>query len=279
MKRTDIRRILRRTRKVAGWFDAGAASIFALIDRVQEKNGVTGNLFEIGVHHGKSAIFLGYLVKQNSESLGVCDIFENQEYNLSSSGRGDRDILLENFRDHFSAPDNFLKVYSKSSAELTVDEVTPGCRIFHIDGGHRFEDAINDLHLAASTLHPRGAIVVDDAFHPDWPGVTEAIIHFLSDDAVAFRPLLIAFNKIVIVPSSSVEIYASALGGGEEYLRYIDEPALIPELKTFLGGNVYVVPSWRHKGIQSWMYNRSLLSPGFAKAIFLYRAMKRVVRR
>ena len=274
LKRKDVKHILRRTRKISGWFSAGAASLFAILNQVQGKNRITGNLFEIGVHHGKSAIFLAYLRNSASEQLGVCDIFENQVPSSGSSGQGDREMLLSNFREHFSDSESFLHVYAKPSAKLTLDEVTSGCRIIHIDGCHLFEDAAKDLQLAASALHSQGAIVVDDAFHPDWPGVTEAVIHFLSRHSEEFAPLLIAFNKIVIVPVSAINLYASALSGGNEYQSYIDEPALVPVVKMFLGHNVYVVPCWKTKEIRAWLYDRSLWSPWAARVLALYRAAK-----
>src|SRR5687767_10517483 len=70
-------RLVRQTRRIDGWLAPGAVYLFALTDRVQKQHGIVGNLFEIGVHHGKSAMVLGAMARA-SERLGVCDIFGNQ---------------------------------------------------------------------------------------------------------------------------------------------------------------------------------------------------------
>ena len=46
------------TKGVEGWFFPIDAFLFAMIDTIQQREGIRGNLFEIGVHHGKTALFL-----------------------------------------------------------------------------------------------------------------------------------------------------------------------------------------------------------------------------
>lgn len=279
IERNNVRRIIRRTNNISGWFSAGAASVFAVINQIQKENNIEGNLFEIGVHHGKSAIFLAYLRNSQSELLGVCDIFENQHLNVSSSGTGDKQIMMMNFRDNFVDSDNFLRVFTKSSSQLELNETTSRCRIFHIDGGHSVEEATADLELAASALHPQGAIVIDDAFHPDWPGVTEAIVRFLGKNTGKYVPLIIAFGKLTIIPRSAVKIYARGFHEDGVYQSFIPEPALKPERKTFLGSEVLVVPSWRQKVVQSWLYEKQISSWWAESAIKVLRTTKSVLRR
>jgi hypothetical protein len=279
IEQKDVQRISRKTGSIEGWFSAGAASIFAILNKLQTGNGVTGNLFEIGVHHRKSAIFLAHLRNSQSELLGVCDIFGDQHLNISSSGNGDEQIMNSNFRSFFQDSDNFLRVFSKSSAELVLDETTNNCRIFHIDGGHSVEEALSDLELAASALNPQGAIVIDDAFHPDWPGVTEAIVKFLAANTERYVPLIIAFGKLTIVPKPALEMYTRGFGDNSIYQSFIPEPALNPEVKTLVGSPVFTVPSWRQKFVQSWLYEKQLSSRWAESVMKSLRIAKSILRR
>ncbi len=52
------------------------ARIILAIEELQRAAGVSGDLLEIGVSYGQSAILLGYCV-QASERLVVCDTFED----------------------------------------------------------------------------------------------------------------------------------------------------------------------------------------------------------
>ena len=174
MQPADVRTITRRTRRVEGWFSAEAAGLFGLLDEAQRAAGVEGHLFEIGVHHGRSAVLLSQLARPG-ERLGVCDLFGEQTQNVSASGSGNRAIFEGNMAALAPGFDR-LDVFATASDQLTPDRIGGPYRLFHIDGGHLREEALSDLRLAAGALHERGAIVVDDPFSVAWPGVTEGIL-------------------------------------------------------------------------------------------------------
>lgn len=263
---------IRKTKRIHGWFSPGAAYLFALLDHIQKDNKVAGNLFEIGVHHGKSAILLGLMSNSETEFLGVCDIFGDQVSNLSASGRGDREIFLENMQNHFPRRE-FLRVFEKLSAKLSPDDVTTNCRFFHIDGGHNLDEALGDLELAAASLIAEGVIVVDDAFHPAWPGVTEAIFRFLNKHMGEFVPLIIGFNKLVIIRSGARNMYAKYLDNAEVCWSFIPrEPYHLKALELF-GEQTYVfhVPTWNsERSIRSkvyqWYFHHPQLRNQFVRA-------------
>ena len=160
MQPADVRTITRRTRRVEGWFSAEAAALFGLLDEAQRAAGVEGHLFEIGVHHGRSAVLLSQLARPG-ERLGVCDLFGEQTQNVSASGSGNRAIFEGNMAALAPGFDR-LDVFATASDQLTPDRIGGPYRLFHIDGGHLREEALSDLRLAAGALHERGAIVVDD---------------------------------------------------------------------------------------------------------------------
>ena len=256
----EAAQLVRRTRPIAGWLSPGAIYLFALIDHVQKRLKIAGNLFEIGVHHGKSALVLGAMARP-ADRLGVCDVFGAQALNVSASGKGDREIFLRNFRGAF-ADDSFLTIYEKLSSGLTADEVTP-CRFLHVDGGHSSPEALADLELCKQCLVPGGIIAVDDAFHPTWPGVTDAIFTFLSRHK-DMAPLVVGFNKMLLVETAWRERYARVFETREDYRRYIPRQPYSLKIVEVFGYPTYVfyVHSSRSEtSVATWLHRISLEHP------------------
>lgn len=237
---------MRRSRDVEGWLSASAAALLALLDEVQRGAGISGNLFEIGVHHGRSAVLLCAMA-HGDERVGVCDLFGDQDENLSGSGSGDRAMFEANMRR--IVPDfDRLSVFVKRSSELSPTEIGRPQRLFHVDGGHLREEALNDIELAAGVLHPGGAIVVDDPFRAEWPGVTEAVLEFVASRR-EFVPLLIGFNKLVLVRREARAWYDSMLTSPQTLWSYFDRR--VYDIKTLpLAGEpvqILLIPTWRQR--------------------------------
>jgi hypothetical protein len=181
------------TRDIEGWLFPIDAYLFAAFNSMQKRMGIRGNLFEIGVHHGKTAILFAWMVEPD-EILGVCDIFDQQHLNADGSGRGDRAVLTANMR-RYGPSGVSIRVFEKLSFDLTSCDTTNNCRFFHIDGGHRPEDVVCDLGKAALALSPQGIVAVDDPFNPNWPGVSEGLYRFFSKTPDTFTPVMIGGNK------------------------------------------------------------------------------------
>ncbi len=228
-----------RTRSIEGWFNQGAAYLFALLDEIQKEDGLSGNLFEIGVHHGRSTILLGLTVDPERERLGVCDLFEHDSDNISGSGLGDRKIFERNM-DRFLADPGMVQIHSTSSQKLTGDVIGTRFRFFHIDGGHSAEETHSDLKLASDTLLPEGVVVLDDVFSPMWPGVVEGLFRFMNDQPGRLAPIAIGFNKLVLAPPSSVTRYLERLGDPAWFDRYFAAMPGSTFRSSFLGHQVQI---------------------------------------
>ncbi len=275
----DAVRLVRQTRRIDGWLSPGAIYLFALIDRIQKQEVITGNLFEIGVHHGKSALVLATMARAN-ERLGVCDIFGAQDLNVSVSGKGDRAIFTDNFAKAF--PGNTrLDIYEKLSSDLTTDEVTR-CRFLHVDGGHSSPEALADLELCAQCLAPGGVIAVDDAFHPTWPGVTDAIFQFLLRRP-DMQPLAVGFNKMLLVGAEWRDRYARVFNDPGEVQRYFPrQPYRIKVVEVF-GVPTHVLHahgSRSERTAAEWLYRLTVEHPRLDNAATgaLWRGLRRVGR-
>ncbi|HMQ08098.1 MAG TPA: class I SAM-dependent methyltransferase [Saprospiraceae bacterium] len=194
---------------IQGWFDQEAALLLSLVDSFQKKNNVSGNIFEIGVHHGKSAIFLSHLLNED-EHIDVCDIFDQQQNNVSNSGFGSQTIFLNNMESLGKKMPR--SIHKNLSSELAESVMLPPYRIFHIDGGHLCEEAYSDLILACKFLHDKGVIVLDDPFRIEWPGVTEALVRFLNENQ-NYTGFLGGFNKLYICKTDV----------GDDYLSWVND--------------------------------------------------------
>lgn len=205
MKPDTARNIIQKSKNINGWFSVEAAMFFAWIDEIQRLNGITGDVFEIGCHHGKSTVLISAMVQPQGEKLCVCDLFGNQEVNISRSGRGDFEI----FKRNMSLFNNGLNVQilQKNSNTLSVKEIGNNYRFFHIDGGHNCAEALSDLRLAADSIIEKGVIALDDPFRPEWPGVTEAVIRFL-DENRQYCAIIVGFNKLILTRRDSSDIYS-----------------------------------------------------------------------
>lgn len=201
----NANKLFRKINKIQGWFSFESAMFFAMIDEIQKQNNVQGDIFEIGVHHGRSTLFLAGLLNNNSENLQVCDLFRKQDLNLSGSGKGNKLIFENNLKRLF--PQNKIVVHEKLSTNLTIDEIGKKYRIFHIDGGHSMQETLSDMELAASSTIDLGIIVIDDPMTYVWPGVIHGIFEFLFKHK-DYTAVIAGFNKMVIVKKEFADIYA-----------------------------------------------------------------------
>jgi hypothetical protein len=271
MQPADVRSVTQRTRRIEGWFSADAASLFGLLDEAQRSADVDGDLFEIGVHHGRSAVLLSQLARPG-ERLGVCDLFGEQGENVSASGSGNRAIFESNMAAMAPGFDR-LDVFATASDRLLPEEIGGPYRLFHVDGGHLREEALADLQLGAAVLSRLGAIVVDDPFSVAWPGVTEGILQFLTQRA-DFEPLILGFNKLVLVSADARPLYEPSVIDGATWWRYFDRRVYDLKVLPIAGHATHIVtvPAWRqHPGLIRAVAKLETLRRGLA-----YRARRRL---
>ncbi len=230
----DVERLWSASASLPGWFRREAAHLLGLLDYAHESEGIQGDLFEIGVFHGKSTVLLAGMVDPKHETLGVCDSFQFR----TPDGVEPREVFLKNFHKVFPGA-AFLRVYAKRSGELTRDEIGT-CRLIHIDGAHSLTAVTADLQKASDCIDPRGVIVLDDAFRGTWPGVTEAIIRFLDNDS-RFSPLIIGFGKMALVPVEARGLYEPLFTSRDVYERYWAPESIRLRSDSICGRSTYVI--------------------------------------
>src|SRR5262249_47127534 len=82
--------------EIDGWgVDLFLAPVLRAIDRFQKLEGITANMFELGVHHGRCAVLFALMARPDETAVFV-DLFERQDENIDASGRGSREIVERN---------------------------------------------------------------------------------------------------------------------------------------------------------------------------------------
>jgi hypothetical protein len=182
---------------IEGWFSPDAALMFMAYNQLLAARGLSGDVLEIGVHHGKSAIAVAALRGKGRRFFAV-DLFEElQAQNHSGSGSGSKAAFLRNM-DQFFDDTGFMRAIAGASGDLTPSQLGYEFAFCHIDGGHSAAETYGDLDLSYRISLPGGLIALDDYFNPAWPGVSEGAIRYALDHPGALIPIAIGFNKVLL---------------------------------------------------------------------------------
>lgn len=216
---------------IDGWFLKGAAELFLWVDYIQKRNGISGNLFEIGTYQGKSAILLALMVDTNKERFAICDDFDNKKNKIPV-----KQLFLKNLNSFFKDI-SFTEIYSKESNQLNSKECK-NIRFFHIDGGHSADETYQDLQLASRSIIEGGIVAVDDLFNEFWPGVMEGVYKYLTSNK-EIVPIAIGFNKLLLCKKSKQNWYLEQMLH-DNWKNYITKKEIVL-LEDYLLGNKIII--------------------------------------
>lgn len=213
MKNNNYWTYLRESkRSVSGWLQKVDAEIFGAIFDYQRQSNISGSCVEIGVHHGKSFIPLCLSLNSNERALCV-DVFDDQDKNIDSSGRGDYAVFSKNLK-QFEIEEASIHIIRASSEDVTsaqiLDAVGPA-RFFSIDGGHWVSIIQNDLGLAEDVLSPDGVIALDDYCRVEWPDVTAGYHFWQNATESEIVPFAAGSNKLYLCGREYASGYRGAL--------------------------------------------------------------------
>jgi hypothetical protein len=192
--------------RIDGWMYQTTALAMMELLWLQEEAGLTGNIAEIGIHHGCSALALIAAARPDDTTIAI-DLFDRQDLNADDSGAGSQTAFQEHLRYLF--PQAQVTTIAKSSIEIRGDERKHGLaylRFFSVDGGHTRALTLNDLAIADASLAPYGIAVLDDVFNANWPGVASGLFAFLGR-APDLAPFAIFPNKVFLCRGAFREFY------------------------------------------------------------------------
>jgi Methyltransferase domain len=191
-----LSRYLNAFHSIPGWFSPDACLIFMAYHQLLADEGLAGDVLEIGVHHGLSAIGTAALRGEGRRFVAV-DLFDElQSENVSRSGLGNRDRFIANMR-LFYDDLSFLTAIASPSSALRAADLGSSFSFCHVDGGHSEPEVHADLQLVTAITRPGGLIALDDYFNPAFPGVVEAAVRFNLEHPGTLRPIAIGFNKVL----------------------------------------------------------------------------------
>ena len=159
-----------------------------------------GNCLEIGSYCGKSALYIGSAVKQNSSLLYSIDHHRGSEEQQPGEENHDHELINES-GDGINTLPFFIETIEKSGLRETVvpiisssqeayeDLEGPFSMIF-IDGGHSEEAALTDYKLWSSKLIKDGLLAIHDVFpNPDDGGRPPYDIYCMALESNNFEEL------------------------------------------------------------------------------------------
>jgi hypothetical protein len=160
-----------------------AAAVWDCLLSHQEANNVRGNLLEIGVHKGKSAL-LSAMHTRRDEIQFLVDPAPLDEA-VGHIRANCPDITLRTFQQ----PSQLVK------GESFYSELASSFRWIHIDGSHTGQAVTTDLEIADQLLADDGILTIDDFFDFAYPQITAATFAFMAANPNAFAMFLGGFAK------------------------------------------------------------------------------------
>ena len=181
--------------EIRGWFTRVDAALLRVLDTIQRRAGVQGDILEIGVYAGKSAVLLGFLCA-DGEELTVCDPFEEvprQEFEATYLRFHERPPIV-------------LRGSSQALASALPDA---SFRLVHIDGAHDYASVRKDIATARRVLCSGGIVVVDDFTTLKDPDVTAAVLDEMRSGGLV--PCMLSHVKLYASWSPLPELEPAAL--------------------------------------------------------------------
>lgn len=173
----DTASLPRELSDVRGWFPALDQVMFEWLLSRQENRGERGDLLELGVFMGKSAIFLGRHI-QTGEAFTVCDLFESDApdtANGSEMAKSYSMLTRDAFERNYLSFHEALPTVLQGPSSMAAEHVKPdSCRFVHVDASHLYEHVHGDIGTAKEALVPDGVVVLDDFRSEHTPGVSVA---------------------------------------------------------------------------------------------------------
>jgi hypothetical protein len=187
----------RELNDVSGWFPPLDQVLFRSLLTRQEALGERGDLLELGVFMGKSAIFLGHHL-QDGEKFTVCDLFESDapdDANGAETAKSYPTLTRDAFEaNYLSFHDELPRVLQAPSSVVPAEVDPKSCRFVHVDASHLYEHVHGDIGAARDALLPGGVVVLDDFRSEHTPGVSIATWEAVLNRGL--RPVCLSTQKL-----------------------------------------------------------------------------------
>jgi|ERR1035437_2032703 hypothetical protein len=182
---------------VPGWFRRQDQQLFRWFLLQQVDHGEVGDLAELGVYKGKSAILIGEY-RQKGEQFTVIDIFDGKPRDSANANENDRTypgLTQKLFEDNYLRFHSELPIIVKGLSSQVVDHAkTSHHRFVHIDASHLYDHVRGDVAAARRLLADQGIVVFDDIRQAHTPGVAAAVWEAVITNGL--HPLVLSEDKL-----------------------------------------------------------------------------------
>lgn len=163
---------------VPGWLTRTDKMLFAWLLGRQNRVETPGDLLEMGVYQGKTAIHIAAF-RRAGERVTVCDLFDfaRAEESIRPGARKAYATLTQDtFERNYLAFHDELPTIVRGMTDTIAEHVEPAsCRFAHIDASHMYEHVHGDAMTARTLLREDGVIVFDDYRTEHCPGTAAAV--------------------------------------------------------------------------------------------------------
>ena len=181
---------------IPGWFAHDDITLFRFFLREQVRHGQRGDLAELGVYLGASAVLIGSF-QQPDEIFTVVDLFGRtgaDPENDAETRRYYRGLTQVAFEANYRALHGGLPVVIRGpSTDIRGRAASGRHRFVHVDASHEYPNVLDDIETAKDLLTPGGLVVFDDFQSAHFPGVAAAVWPELREGLV---PLALSSEKL-----------------------------------------------------------------------------------
>jgi len=181
---------------VPGWLTAADNMLFKFLLTRQTQVEAPGDLLEMGVFQGRSAIHMGSF-RRPGERFTVCDLFDfarDEETIRPGARKAYANLTQDTFERNYLAFHSELPVIVRGLTEVITEHVAEGsCRYIHIDASHMYEHVHGDAISARKLLRPDGIVVFDDYRTEHCPGTAAAVWEAMATDGL--QVIAVSANK------------------------------------------------------------------------------------
>jgi hypothetical protein len=182
---------------VPGWFPVIDQQLFTWLLERQDRLGIRGDLLELGVYLGKSAILTGRHLRPG-EIFTVCDLFDSDAPDVANAQemrKSYKSLTRVGFEKNYLAFHERLPEIIEAPTSMVLAHVRAGsCRFVHVDASHLYEHVTGDLMAARTVLAGDGIVVCDDYRSPHTPGVSAAVWEAVANSGL--RPIVVTTQKL-----------------------------------------------------------------------------------
>lgn len=210
----QFQEFLSAEKQVAGPMRLEAAYLIAAVLRAIGQAGVRGNVLEIGVFEGRSAIPAGCFLNDDEYFYAIDPFGEIQkDPKLTYGGVGNDVAFTRNWERVFRDMSR-LRVLRATSEQVAQDKAVTGewtpFKYVSVDGDHSFDGTLLDLRFAQAHVAADGVVAVDDVFNVEWPSVSQALYAFMGETD-RLRPFCEGWGRVFLChPSKTAQYQAAA---------------------------------------------------------------------